>query len=24
MDEAPKGAVLIAGMGDPGEEYSRL
>jgi hypothetical protein len=23
MDEAPKGAVLIAGVGDPGEEYSR-
>jgi beta-galactosidase/beta-glucuronidase len=23
MDEAPKGAVLIAGEGDPGEEYSR-
>src|SRR5258708_30145922 len=22
MDEAPKGAVLIAGVGDPGEEYS--
>ncbi len=23
MDEAPKGAVLIAGVGDPSEEYSR-
>jgi hypothetical protein len=23
MDEAPKSAVLIAGVGDPGEEYSR-
>jgi len=23
MEEAPKGAVLIAGVGDPGEEYSR-
>ncbi|HXC48566.1 MAG TPA: LamG-like jellyroll fold domain-containing protein, partial [Candidatus Sulfotelmatobacter sp.] len=23
MDEAPKGAVLIAGVGDPDEEYSR-
>ncbi|HET6929694.1 MAG TPA: LamG-like jellyroll fold domain-containing protein, partial [Candidatus Acidoferrum sp.] len=23
MDESPKGAVLIAGVGDPGEEYSR-
>src|SRR6202035_196219 len=23
MDEAPKGAVLIAGVGDAGEEYSR-
>jgi len=23
MDETPKGAVLIAGVGDPGEEYSR-
>jgi hypothetical protein len=23
MTEAPKGAVLIAGVGDPGEEYSR-
>ena len=23
MGEAPKGAVLIAGLGDPGEEYSR-
>src|SRR5258708_40005416 len=22
MDEAPRGAVLIAGVGDPGEEYS--
>jgi hypothetical protein len=23
MDEAPKGALLIAGVGDAGEEYSR-